>query len=680
MRKVEFVVPSIISIDGATWKTAPCAGSEVAVLHTAASLVGGAEVIVSCNTEDDRMHDGVRYRPLAQTTSGRSGVTQVHVRNYWRDPGGLGSEGILWLQDTSNEILSLKPGATPEDLAVALLTFGACVFVSEWQRSEVLSACDMSTADLVSMVSYQPIPMVRSRERRVAGRVVHTSHPRKSLTPLLAAWPEVARRVPHAELLVLGDASIYQQPIDTWDVDAKVSDLERVTVMPSLPQSDLLRLLATAQVLAHPDTSIETGATTVLEAMSMGVVPLVSTRGCLPELCGEFGFVIPWTQDHVAFVRSVADGLVCALKSSHLAEQSNAVKQRSHTQSAPERVRVRWLDLIDSLSFPTATQSSPGLAIQSKRRLELRPASGIGAAQWDAAASAWNGSATHSYDWVTTAHVESGAVSNLPFGVIDGATGRLAAIVPVVLVQDALVSGYPEPSGPLLSDGSTITEQRQVAHGIVTELARLANRHRCRRGLLKFAGLGSLGGASVSEGLQDALRLGGWYLRWAPLSVITPLAVGQKVSSRTRTQIRRAIEVVDVEEVTGGTGRSPGESALSRCNYSGGSAPGIATQRTLWRASSDSVAVGAAEVVSAGRSAYLLNFQVTAYGRKLGGAKALLWRVCEHMAEAGFDALEVGGGLGGRPGTAEFYRRFGAKEVPMLIAQRRFEPNGYVVR
>lgn len=680
MLNVEFLVPSTIAMDGTTWKMAPCAGSELAVLHTAASLVDDAKVIVSCNTAHERIQDGVRYRPLEHTRSGRSGVIRVHVRDYWRNLASPGSGGILWLQDTSTEILSLNPGATPGDLALAILTFDACVFVSEWQRSEVLNAAGISSADIVSMVTYQPVPIVRSDERRVPARVIHTSHPRKALLTLLAAWPEVARRVPHAELLILGDASIYQQPIDAWDVAARVAGLERVTVVRSVPQRELLRVLATAQILAHPDTSIETGATTVLEAMFMGVVPLVSSRGCLPELCGEIGFVIPWTPDHVAFVQDVANGLVRVLESDQLAEKSDAAKQWSHTVSAPECVRRRWMDLIDGMSSERPLRGGRGLAIPGQGRLTFRPAGSVEAARWDAVASAWNGSATHSHDWVTTEHVQIGTARNLAFGVFDDATERLAAIVPVVLIQDTLVSGHPEPSGPLLVDGSTITEQRRIAHAIVAELARLADRHRCRRGLIKFAGVGALGNTSVSEGLQDALRLGAWHLHWAPLSVITPLGVEQEVSSRTRTQIRRALEVVDVKEVTGGAWRRLVESTPARVNCYDGSCGVRGYRRTRWDASSRSVAIGAAEVALAGRSAYLLSFQVSARGRELGGAKALLWRVCEDLADAGFEALEVGGGLGGRPGTAEFYRRFGAKAVPMLMAQRRFEPRWYVVR
>jgi glycosyltransferase involved in cell wall biosynthesis len=302
--------------------------------------------------------DLVTYRGLAHYQRAvMNADAVVHVRDYWRRAERVPNSQlrhILWSQDTIKEALSLGPGRQIEDLRQHMRSFDLHILPSHWLQSEFRSA---DLIDSKSVVIHQPVPSPPPRELERHRLIVHTAHPRKCLPLVLRAWRRLRHLLPEWRILILGGPEIYQE-INfmhcglTMSVRQLVTDIlgsnePSVQVMPPVSQEVVLSVLRRSEILLHPDLSIETGATTVLEGMASGAVPVVSDHGCLPELCEGRGLIC--TSRGSGFLSSVCTAVLSLATNLPLREQLRSSCKEFSSTYAPASVAGSWIAAASSL-------------------------------------------------------------------------------------------------------------------------------------------------------------------------------------------------------------------------------------------------------------------------------------------------------------------------------------------
>jgi glycosyltransferase involved in cell wall biosynthesis len=127
---------------------------------------------------------------------------------------------------------------------------------------------------------------------------------RKGLDVLLAAWPEVIRRVPNAELWIAGPGEDVELPPDDSMVDLGV-----------LTSDAVLETLSRAAVATLPSRQ-EGMPVFIIETLAAGRPSVVTTAGAMAEMVSDAGLAIS-----PADVKGLADRLVELLENPALQEQ-----------------------------------------------------------------------------------------------------------------------------------------------------------------------------------------------------------------------------------------------------------------------------------------------------------------------------------------------------------------------
>lgn len=119
--------------------------------------------------------------------------------------------------------------------------------------------------------------------------------PRKGLDVLLAAWPEIRRRVPDATLVV-GGAQRSEAP-------------PGVTFRAELSEPDKVEMLATAEVFVAPNTGGESFGLVLAEGMASGCAVVATALPAFAAVVGDAGNLIP-PRDPQALAEAVVSLLV----------------------------------------------------------------------------------------------------------------------------------------------------------------------------------------------------------------------------------------------------------------------------------------------------------------------------------------------------------------------------------
>lgn len=147
------------------------------------------------------------------------------------------------------------------------------------------------------------------------GSVAYISSPDRGLHLLLQAWPEIRRRVPHAELRIYYESLVpwiefhcdpakrMGGPIDqectrrALYIRNALRHLEHhgVTKVGGVSHRQLVKELCSAEVLAYPCSPLaytETFSVAVLEACAAGCATIISSADCLEEVHGHATAVV----------------------------------------------------------------------------------------------------------------------------------------------------------------------------------------------------------------------------------------------------------------------------------------------------------------------------------------------------------------------------------------------------
>ncbi|MDQ1446581.1 MAG: hypothetical protein QOI20_3045 [Acidimicrobiaceae bacterium] len=208
---------------------------------------------------------------------------------------------------------------------------------------------------------FQPGPAVEARRRLgldeapTAVCVGRLAVSQKGQDLLVAAWPEVAARVPGARLVLVGDGP------DRTSLEAAAAPLAPLVQFVGR-QDDVVSWYQAADVVVQP-SRYEGLSLTVLEAMACGRPVVAGDAVGMGETIGDAGQVVP-VGDVAALAEAVAVRLADPRRA---AQEGGAARLRVHDRAR----RRRWAEGVLALTAHLADFSTAPAAVE--KRGVLRP-------------------------------------------------------------------------------------------------------------------------------------------------------------------------------------------------------------------------------------------------------------------------------------------------------------------
>lgn len=206
---------------------------------------------------------------------------------------------ILWLQDL------------PQDPASQCLKdksyrskFNRIVFCSNWQQQMYAAYLGIPFSEGVVIKNAVPLLAPKAIAPVPAGekiRFIYTSTPHRGLALLAGAAEALAQKRQDWTLDVYSSLNIYGWHEQDKNFDGLYDSLRNnpcVNYHGSVPNAQLRQAVNESHVFVYPSIYPETSCMAVQEAMMAGCLAIVSSCGALIETCGEWGWMLPYTEDH----------------------------------------------------------------------------------------------------------------------------------------------------------------------------------------------------------------------------------------------------------------------------------------------------------------------------------------------------------------------------------------------
>ena len=198
---------------------------------------------------------------------------------------------ILWNQDM---LTGGTDGSVKQHIMSLAWAFDEVAYVSEYHRKQWEGvAPELAPLGWVTKNGFDAA-LVPTDVERVPNRIIHISRPERAMTPILAMWPELKRRVPDAELHICryqsmydGEGSAVKAMVESYDAEiARVNaEVGGIVSLGQLAKPELYRALASASVMWYPGVHdfAETSCIAAIEAQACGTPIVCSHKGALPE-------------------------------------------------------------------------------------------------------------------------------------------------------------------------------------------------------------------------------------------------------------------------------------------------------------------------------------------------------------------------------------------------------------
>jgi glycogen(starch) synthase len=327
-------------------------GIETVVSQLASELTAaGDQVLVLTHRHPpglpaDEVLDGVRvHRPRFESPARDIAATRRFLRSYASTQRFLATEprpDVIHLHGGSGQLLHLTRFAGRHRIPLILTThgeisgdvhdvYGRSVYVRSSfryaaRRAAAVSAPSRQTLEEAARLEPRALPKgtvvpngIRAEHWRscpppnATGRVLAWGRleQQKGFDRLLAAWPSVRRRLPHAELRIAGEGG------ERAALEALLSP--GVLLLGRLDRPGLVRELAGAQLAAVP-SRVEAFGMSALEALAGGRPVLHAGLPALSEVVGPHGWVAGHDDPEV-----LAEAVVAALSAPPRAVPPEAV-------------------------------------------------------------------------------------------------------------------------------------------------------------------------------------------------------------------------------------------------------------------------------------------------------------------------------------------------------------------
>ena len=257
---------------------------------------------------------------------------------------------LYWIHDLAldpSHSLLTKPGG--------MNFFEKLIFVSHWQQQQFNTLLNIPYSNGV-VIKNAIDPIDRHQKNKTDTlQLMYCSTPQRGLDVLLTALDMLERTDFH--LHVFSSFKIYgwdqnDEPFEPL-FDKCKSD-NRITYYGSVPYDELRQHWTNMHILAYPSTWQETSCRVAMEAMSAHCAVVTSNWGALPETCGEFGYVYPYTEDKLEHAERFADALEDVMDeywSDETQKNLDNAQEYSYTHYSWSKRIKQWTYFLDNLRY-----------------------------------------------------------------------------------------------------------------------------------------------------------------------------------------------------------------------------------------------------------------------------------------------------------------------------------------
>lgn len=257
---------------------------------------------------------------------------------------------LYWIHDLAldpSHSLLTKPGG--------MNFFEKLIFVSHWQQQQFNTLLNIPYSNgVVIKNAIDPISE-HQKNKTDTLQLMYCSTPQRGLDVLLTALDMLERRDFH--LHVFSSFKIYgwdqnDEPFEPLFDKCKSDD--RITYYGSVPYDELRQHWTNMHILAYPSTWQETSCRVAMEAMSAHCAVVTSNWGALPETCGEFGYVYPYTEDKLEHAERFADALEDVMDeywSDETQKNLDNAQEYSYTHYSWSKRIKQWTYFLDNLRY-----------------------------------------------------------------------------------------------------------------------------------------------------------------------------------------------------------------------------------------------------------------------------------------------------------------------------------------
>jgi len=257
---------------------------------------------------------------------------------------------LYWVHD-----LALDPAHSFLTKAGGINEFEKLVFVSHWQQQQFNTLLNIPySKGVVLKNAIEPVAK-HQKTKTDTLQLMYCSTPQRGLDVLLTALDMLDRTDFH--LHVFSSFKIYgwdqnDEPFEPL-FDKCKSD-KRITYYGSVPYDELRQHWTNMHILAYPSTWQETSCRVAMEAMSAHCAVVTSNWGALPETCGEYGYIYPYSEDKIEHAEKFADMLEDVMDdywSKETQKNLDNAQEYSYTHYSWDKRINQWVDFLDNLKY-----------------------------------------------------------------------------------------------------------------------------------------------------------------------------------------------------------------------------------------------------------------------------------------------------------------------------------------
>jgi glycosyltransferase involved in cell wall biosynthesis/2-polyprenyl-3-methyl-5-hydroxy-6-metoxy-1,4-benzoquinol methylase len=250
----------------------------------------GFNVHVFANCDEPGIYDNVIYHDIKSATpediAAIGGDLFILSRNVdvirRTDFHSLNAKKVcLWTHDLATDPVW-------KGIETALPNIDKIFALTDWHRRNIMLEHKIPKEKFFLAKNGVDMNRFKGREtiKKIPGKCIYSSTPFRGLDILIEVWPEIKRRVPHAELYIFSSMKVYGP---SYDDDKWVNLYEQAKKLPgvhyfgTVKHDALGKHFMESELLTYPNTYDETCCITVLEAQSAGTPIVTSAKAALNE-------------------------------------------------------------------------------------------------------------------------------------------------------------------------------------------------------------------------------------------------------------------------------------------------------------------------------------------------------------------------------------------------------------
>jgi len=301
-------------------------GSETVGLEMAYGLARrGHDVKLFCNTPENTKHEGVAFHPYSVSGEGFDQFTAYvttatpDVTIVQRIPQAFSAQNksklnILWQHDFAT--ISQRA-----EFNSSLWNVDEVFVLSDWQKKQYQDVYNLDidkisyNYDFLWKTTNGIRPIKDYGVKRKPKQLVFTNRPERGLDILLYdIAPLVWKRDKDVEIVIAGYDNTTEQMKDFYQaLSMQINQYQKegfkINHVGALTKENLYKLYQESTAFVYPTMFYETSCITAMETQECGLPMITTSRGALPETCGDGNILIDGLAKDSDYQASFVDGI-----------------------------------------------------------------------------------------------------------------------------------------------------------------------------------------------------------------------------------------------------------------------------------------------------------------------------------------------------------------------------------